>query len=378
MYILSLRQRTLAIIIFATILASYFLDTWAKPSPFQRCNPKLQDNQNECYTQYVIKTLKTSGLTAALKTVSTIADQDVEFSQSCHTTMHEIGKLAYETYKKSGTIEISDKLSYCNFGFYHSFIEAMIVDTGGVEKAEDFCNQTGSNVTDSLTVSNCYHGIGHGISSEPEVLGSAYEMSLAGLNICKKIKKENGYQRSCQLGVFNSIALLYENHEYKLKTPENAFDLCTTNNYSDEERSSCFLQMATMSIKILNDDLKKQFALALSINPKYQEEIFYDLATYSIQGSEPQVVIATCRSIGQKYVAKCVQGVAAGLKVFGYIGDEYRRALDFYKEGDLSPQEKELFLTYLMRVDVNNESEQKVVCNKFPKDLRIGPCKLSS
>lgn len=364
----------IAIFVFALILIPFIFNRHSA-SVFETCKLDTQGSKEQCYSEKIIKDLKQNGLESALNMMADIADNDTEFSQTCHSTMHEIGKISYENYQKTGKIKVNEKLSYCNYGFYHSFIEQMILVNGNIEGANKFCSQVGNNNTDSLLISNCYHGIGHGISSEPSAIGTAYEMSLPGLLTCKKIPETNGYRRSCQTGVFNSIAILYENPKYKLSPPQNAFLLCFENKYDDSERSACLLQMATFQIKLLNGDSLKIFSTALKINSKYRDEIFFDLATYSLQDKGPQEVVDACRKVSPESIPTCIKGVASGLKVYGNLGNEYERAIDFYRNGNLGSDEKELFLSHLLISDVNSKTEQEAVCSQFPPDMQSGPCK---
>lgn len=340
------------------------------PGAIENCKKQTTESVNDCYSKLILNVFNSRGLNAALDQVAKIAGTDKTFAETCHQTMHDLGVAEYKVYQKTGKITPSDKFSYCNYGFYHSFMEAMVTSTGGVESAKQFCDKLGT----FNMISNCYHGIGHGLSSEPETTGNAFEMSLPGLKVCRELPEDHGYRKSCQTGVFNSIVILYDNPKYKLIKPDNAYTLCLNKSYTQGEKSACYLEMATLSIELRGGDLNKEFDEAKIVGPDDLGEVLQDLALYSVPGHSAQEILDVCVAKAADYMVNCVPGVAYGLKVYGDLGKEYQPVIDYYRNNNMSESEKKLFLETALKADVNSPEEQRAVCNKFPEDMRIGPC----
>lgn len=334
------------------------------------CKKQTSESVNECYSKLILSVFKSRGLNTALDQVVKIANSDKNFAETCHQTMHDLGLAEYNVYQKTGKITPSDKFNYCNYGFYHSFMEAMILSTGGIDAAKNFCDKLGT----FNMISNCYHGIGHGLSSEPETVGNAFEMSLPGLKVCSQLPEEHGYRKSCQTGVFNSIVILYDDPRYKLTKPANVYTLCLNKSYTPGEKSACYLEMSTLSISLRGGDLNKEFDEAKIVRPDDLGEVLQDLALYSVPGHSAQEILDVCVAKAADYMINCVPGVAYGLKVYGDLGKEYQPVIDYYRNNNMSESEKKLFLETALKADVNTPEEQKAVCNKFPEDMRIGPC----
>lgn len=322
-----------------------------------------------CYRQVILDIFKDEGLTSALEVTRKISNKEPGFQLYCHTMMHELGKESYTQFHQTGNLPITDQLSYCNYGFYHSFMEEMLSVQGGVAEAKKFCEFVGTQLEDNTgAVGNCYHGIGHGISSEPAEKSDPIKMLVPGLLVCRTLRLQN----ACATGVFNSIELLFGDPKYDLPMPANPFSICINEAFDDIEKDACYVEMAVLANDMSKGDFENALAYTEIIPLEYRAHAIQYTAVYAnSQGYEhAKTVLPLCRNKVPEYIDACVVGLADGLVTYGKAVNKYDSAVAFYRENILSDTEKKTFLTNLI---TGNGENQQARCLLFPEDLRISP-----
>ena len=361
--------------VFAGML--FFLLHYQTDVAIMRCkqDASVAGSSAPCYKKLILDTYARSGLPSAIALVQKISDEDPLFQAYCHTTMHNLGRTAYTSFHRTKELDITEGLSYCNYGFYHAFMEQMLVQSGGVAEAKDFCELVGRKLNSRSAVSNCYHGIGHGLSSEPLSLDDPVKMAAPGLAVCRSIATESDIERSCAMGVFNSIELLYGNPRYRLSYPASPFDLCNSNRYSDNEKKACYLEMSVLAGDMSKGIFSTALSYTASVPVEYQSYAVSYIALYWHSGAayDPQAVIDGCRNILPDFIDACIIGVAREMKVYGPPGNIYGPVIAFYKRTTLAPADKALFLSTILGADVQGTAEQQSVCEQFPPEMRRAP-----
>src|SRR3989338_8528765 len=134
-------------------------------------------NKPLCYTDHLDEVLKRRGLSPALSLLAAAYAADPEGGGFCHGNTHDLGKAAYEEFHRGGEVKLGANTYYCGYGFYHGFLEALVVETGSLDEAREFCTYAGKSVPkpEGYAEGACYHGIGHGVTdgSDPGLWGSA-------------------------------------------------------------------------------------------------------------------------------------------------------------------------------------------------------------
>ncbi len=299
-----------------------------------RCNT-LQ-YKDSCYNDAVNEVFHTRGLAAAFDTLAAAYDADPSYLATCHAETHELGKAAYKEFHTSGKVELTQKTSYCGYGFYHGFMEELLYETNDYAEARKFCAYAGTAVPTPPGYSEgaCYHGIGHGVTdgTEPWLWGSAQKMAAPGLALCAKVAGDDPVHRyRCDSGVFNSIALLYRDPKYKLDPKGDAFLLCRTVSFTTTEKEACYDQMNIPAMKLAGYD----FATAIRSVENIPEDAYRKIAVRGISGMyfsntrsrhntfSAKEVSDVCATLGAE-ADDCITGVIGGIQEFGTPGAEYK------------------------------------------------------
>jgi hypothetical protein len=263
-----MKKASLYIVVLSVFFgAVYVHSTRAFSSYITQC--KQSDNKARCYTDRIDEILATKGLSSAFDFLAAAYTADSDFARFCHANTHDLGRSAYLQFRSSEAVELSTKTSYCGYGFYHGFMEEMLVQTDDAEEAKIFCAYVGKEVPypPAYAEGACYHGIGHGVTDgyDVEASGDAYALTVPGLKLCKAVASSNQeWQERCYSGVFNSIAILYRRPEFTLTT-DNPFTLCSAQ-YVPREKKSCYSQMNTLAMFMAKGDVSQAVAYTKDIS----------------------------------------------------------------------------------------------------------------
>ena len=301
----------------------------------------------ECLAAKLREQTEKEGIAAALVSFAKLYD-DPAFSKDCHAIAHEIGKGAYERYKRGEKLEAVSELSYCSYGFYHGFLEAMVPDTGDPKSGRELCEKLQEEVTDGRSVIGpCLHGFGHGVTdgTNPELWGSFERMAQPSLEICKKIARSDDEKTLCAGGVFNALSLLLHDKKYGL--PNDAaqpYAFCFEQS-DPQYREACFRNFHT-SAAYLNK--QKFFPVAHNIETFDDRDAFHALDNFSTYQARLMVepytnpyIAAFCYSLEERLHSTCINGFAVGLLIFGEPGQEYERALSLCESETIRDKDKE-------------------------------------
>ncbi len=190
----------------------------------------------ECWEIEVAKTLKTEGLESAFKKVRELYVADPKFRDNCHYVMHAFGNAAYGFYAKGEVFE-GPETSWCNWGFYHGFIEAMFTEKGDqYGEILEYCEEVGksknflSPSAAQIARLQCIHPLGYGIfdSLNRSLWGNADALVTTGIKTCEKLLSEPKDRVMCSTGIFASLAAAYTNRFYDLSPDgKDPTTLCT-------------------------------------------------------------------------------------------------------------------------------------------------------
>ena len=196
--------------------------------------------KEQCFADRIEEAYAARGLTSAFDLIAALFSRDEEFAANCHGNAHALGALAYSDFKRGIPLDFSAKASYCGYGFYHGFMEALLQDGGNAREGRELCEHLGTRFyAQSVDVSGaCYHGIGHGSvdGSDPRVWGDPEAMIAESLALCEEVTaglspsvEEKGPLYRCVTGAYNSLEILSHAPKYGLATLEkDPFAFCAT------------------------------------------------------------------------------------------------------------------------------------------------------
>ena len=290
-----------------------------------------------CFNDQIKSVLSHHGLAAAFDVLAAGYAADPAFAASCHGNTHDLGEAAYEQFHRTGAIQLTPEVSYCGFGFYHGFMIALLAETHDLNEARAFCAYAGPQVPVPAGYSEgaCYHGIGHGVTdgSDPTVWGNEPAMAEPGLALCNQVAQTDEWKKRCFSGVFNSLAELSFQMQYKISLGNNPFAWCANDAYTTLEKEACFEEMNYPASRIARNDLLQALALTSTItDTNYRSIAIRGIADFyvKVNPNGPAHLSASdmlsCGTLGPTFEDDCVNGLVDGIWEFGPPGTQYQEA----------------------------------------------------
>jgi hypothetical protein len=307
-------------------------------------------NKPLCYSREIENILRAEGIPEAFDALAVVYDNDREFAGTCHALTHELGKAAYEEFHKTGHTELTSKASYCGYGFYHGFLDQLLIDTNDLAEARAFCTYVGQNVPHppepEFAEGSCYHGIGHGITdgTDPRLWGDELRIAKPGLVLCERVAGGNDtWQSRCASGVFNAIGNMYNDPKYKLATDPDPYAFCREGKFSAVDTDACYNQMNTQAAQLGEGKLPNiiQYALAIK-NEHHRLVALKEAVSFYVQilkWDQKDVSVTdmnVCALSARNATEGCVRGLIGGVYEFGSPGRQYQEALAVCSHGELN------------------------------------------
>lgn len=321
-----------------------------------------------CFERLLDIKLSREGIDAAFDLVSDLYKSEPNFAQTCHALAHKIGVKAYQKFEQGQDFQLSAKTAYCSYGFYHGFMETLLVKTGDISEAGKFCDyvdQKLKNITADAKLS-CYHGIGHGTVGvhDPRIRGDAQKLIDPAIALCEKVSTDDEQLFRCTSGVFNAIAIFLRTGEYQLPLDKNdPLKICRSQ--KETAKISCYGNMNTLISWITQNNFKEGSKFA----EKEKDDIYavttleYLIAFESFQ-NDTETLLQVCRTTQERLRLPCIKGIAHGFMEKGDPGQEYVKAGEFCGRTDLTDDEKEV--CYKELVNYSNRI--------YPRDKASGIC----
>lgn len=334
-----------------------------------------------CWRTAMEDALRERGLDQALELVAKLYRDEPEFAQSCHSFLHELGEAAYSMFSRNEALHLTPKTSYCGYGFFHGFMEALLFSGGTMEEARAFCaeadRQLSSEARDARGA--CLHGIGHGVvdGSDPRLWGDAQKFVSPGLALCEKVGADAVQIDRCASGSFNSLAIAFNSSQYGLTANANdPYWVCKlqTKHYF---KKPCFEEMNTTVFLLSDKDLRKAAAFVAAI----PEDIYAGSAISSVAGyaasfyRDEQIfpeIVEICQSAGERLRFDCIEGFAGGLAEFGEPEKEHERATAFCSSPSFSTFETRICFARIIGYFKQTSSPDKLrrICDSFAEEYR--------
>ncbi len=364
---------------------------YVRTDPAQAVAPcKTSDNKPLCYSSVIEGILREDGISAAFDALSIAYDTDPAFAGTCHSVTHELGKAAYDEFEKTGETELSSKASYCGYGFYHGFMDALYLETNDMEKAREFCAYVGENVphppSAEFAEGSCYHGIGHGVTdgTDPRVWGSVMAIIKPGLALCSNVaSSDKEWHMRCASGVFNALGNMYMDPKFKLQSDSDPYALCRTGFFSPPERKACYSQMNTEAAARGDNNLAAIVKYTDTIQSlEYRLVALREAVSLYVQAAKSEQKQLTledarvCELPTTSLQDGCMSGLVGGIMEFGSPGQQYKEAFQFCETDGLlmdlrgqcfsaiQANSKEYFSADVMRN----------ICARVPQEYRDSVC----
>ena len=351
---------------------------------------KTVSGKEQCWEAQIKETLDKQGLNSAFDLLANLYSIEPDFASECHSYVHILGTTAYEIFSKHQNLEISSKSSYCGFGFYHGFMEALLQKGGNIEDARKFCAYIGDKLKNETSDAEgaCYHGIGHGAvdGSDPRFWGDPQGMIAPSLKMCEQVAGNDrglhGKLYRCVSGAYNAIEILSMDPKYKItQISQNPFYLCP--NQPFEYKEACYTNMLPALLRFTGQDFTKsakiieQIKEDESIQPVFSEvmlSLFHEFirVNLNIQDYNVKAGVSICRELSSRSHLPCIEGLSGGHMKYGEPTKEYVKGLAFCNSDVLQSDEKEVCFQYILsRLRIwYGVSEVSQICQNAPADYR--------
>ena len=336
-----------------------------------------EEKNVQCWESLILNTLKVDGIEAAFQVLINLSETEPLFTKDCHGYAHLIGEEAYNLYVANENFELTPATALCGYGFYHGFMETMLLTTGDIQEARDFCEMADQKLAGqaSAAATACYHGTGHGAvdGSDPTAWGDVEAMMEPGFTLCTALAQTDLQLYLCNTGVFNATEVISHDPKYKIEyIHEDPFAVC--NAQSLDRREACYSNMIPLLItKFSNDvDAMLEYTNERMIDnekPAIDGHTINELVTIGIMfefmrlyGTDPDYAqngIELCRRQNEDDHLACVEGLSGGHIKYGPPGKGYIKNIEFCKLELLTEEERDSCYKYLLSRLSSNYSLEK-------------------
>lgn len=352
------------------------------------------EKTQQCWEKMMLETLEKEGVKATFDQLLYLSQTEPGFADDCHGFSHTIGKEAYKLYVAKENFELTPAASLCGYGFFHGFMETMLLTTGNIDEAREFCKEVDRKLSGqaSAAATACYHGIGHGAidGSDQSAWGDIDAMMAPGFKLCGIMAKNELESYLCTTGVFNAIEILSADPKYGIEQLQaDPFPVC--NKQPIERREGCYSNMLPIVMKMTGNDFQKSFdyinknmidnnVTAIdgnTINDLVTLGLMFEyIRMYGETDGYAEKGIEFCRKQNADDRLPCIEGLSGGHIKYGKPGVEYVKNLEFCENKMLTADEKDACYKYTLPRLSNryNQEETQMICNKVPVDYREKYC----
>lgn len=332
---------------------------------------KIVDCENDanvqCWERLMLQTLEEEGVEAAFSILVDLSETEPAFTRDCHGYGHLIGEGAYDLYVANEKFELTPATALCGYGFYHGFMETLLLTTGNIQEARNFCAMADQELTGQRRAvsSACYHGTGHGAvdGSDPTTWGDIDAMMEPGFRLCDALAENELQLYLCDTGVFNAIEILSRDPKYKINyIHDEPFALC--NQQPLERREACYSNMLPLLLWKFNDDFEQILAYTQENMIDNQEPavgghtieelvtigaMFEFIRVYGHNSDYAERGVEICRKQNKTIHAACIEGLSGGHMKYGPPEREYIKNLTFCASNFLTEEERDSCYRYPLK-----------------------------
>ncbi len=319
----------------------------------QNCDSSTDKPQ--CWADAVEKIINDQGVDKAFDYIASVYQNDPSAAESCHALTHQAGFAAFKLFSLHKEFKVTEKASFCNYGFYHGFMERLITSGTNLKSAGQFCEYIDRQLKATAPASGlqCYHGIGHGTvsSHDPSKWGNDKAMIDPALELCKQASANDDQLFRCVSGVYNGIGNFYVTGEYKLSVrKDDPFWICR--DQPKDFQGACFGNLHPTITWLADKDLSKAIGI-IELGSSGDNELTAlryvagDMARFSLNKTDFLDSIKACRTAESNLVWPCLTGFVTGLMDQGTPNSEYVTAVNYCKSSGLTEEERNKCFGYI-------------------------------
>lgn len=308
----------------------------------KKCGKGFQEKQLSCWNKFVTDVISEHGLDDGFALVKKLYEKNPPFRPLCHRFAMDIGASVYKDFPDYAGLSYTPISVTCNYGFYQKYPHSLLLATGDISKAQEFCEYVGKELALSVpgAESECFRGIGRGLPFVDESkFGDVREMAEIAIQSCKNISPNRDDLKTCLSGAFNQlgreqIAKNYGLSVYKpdplwlcREQPEEITPYCYGNfKWADAPKVDLETDLSSALEMTLEKYAKDTPATASSIVWR----ITFEEGKKSVSGNEGYSdIINSCQILPVSFQGDCLQGFAVGLAKHSFPGKQHEAVLNF-------------------------------------------------
>lgn len=339
------------------------------PKDNEDCEADLKD-KNACWEDLIKFTISSKGLPEALQIFNKRYEAEPVFRVRCNEFARKMGGIAYRYLGASAKNYLSEELSFCNYGYYIGFLDALMSISGNLKEATLFCDTVREkfSVSSPHTYLECLKGLSQTIISRFDLEGNWKEQIVKASDFCQKTAKNNDELNICKVGVFSAFTndlqgYLVEKYGVNILPDmiKNPFQYCLV--IKDEDKPQCYGGVAAWMIWSGIYDFKSAVSLTENITDKdLSVRTIRALAKISISKSDEQSddLIITCRLLQKELSKQCLISLIQGKMELGKPGKEYEDGLNLCRIKVLTEEERQICIKFVIfdTVDIQGQKDK--------------------
>lgn len=345
-----------------------------------------------CWNSILTRALTTYGVNQSLVALERLHRSNKAFSLECHEYAHDLGLQTFRIY--GNAIPLHARMSLCNAGFFHGYMEGFFSRYPDSNEAEAFCVHVGTVLGRAFpdAEGQCRHGIGHGaaemsIPLEPRLWEDIGSLAETPLNICRDTNQTETMRMRCFSGVFSVIkswALARAKEDAPLISSKHLFAVCAAR-VDPIEKDACYWEFAKKLARAKPvEQPEDQIILKAIIAPHdyaaYGGMVLRSWATIVGRGGvsmhTAESLISFCRMFPKEFERDCVRGLVEGILFATGPENGVRPALALCGSSLLDGEEKGTCYETL-QTNMNSLYSKKQIasfCVLIASEYRIPPC----
>lgn len=341
----------------------------------------------ECQREVVVDVVTKNGLEAGFRAVKELYEKKPRFRPFCHKFAMDVGAELYKKFPDYTKLSYTPLSVTCNYGFYQEYPHSLLLATGDIKKAKEFCEFIGKKLATEVpgAESECFRGIGRGLPfiTKPRI-GDISEMANFATGTCKNISPNLEDYKTCLSGAFNQLGREQAAGKYNLFVQQSdPLSLCRQQ--LKDVQPQCYGNFKWVAVPKVEqgDDISP--ALKAAVNRSTDDAgataraivwtIAYEEGRKSVgENIIDHGIIPSCATLSSPFQADCISGFAVGLAKHGFPWRQHEAVLDFCQIARLSAPLKDTdcasqAINYLR--DFYSPEQTKKMCLDLKRKLGV-------
>ncbi len=312
---------------------------WNQYAKLEKCGIPLD---LKCAKEVVVAVVSTNGLDAGFRIIKGLYDTKPRFRPFCHKFAMDVGAAVYQKFPDYTKLSYTPLSVTCNYGFYQEYPRSLLLATGDIKKAKEFCEYVGKELGRSVPAAEeeCFRGIGRGLPFiDKSSIGDTRRMAKFATDTCKDISSNQGNYGNCLSGAFNQLARETVAKNYGLAVNESD-PLWLCKEQSKEIQLQCYGNFKWVDVPKVDEknDVPSAFkstidtyatnssttARSILWTIAYKEGIESTAGNISYDG-----IIQSCAILPSPFQTDCVVGFSVGLAKHSFPGRQHEAVIDF-------------------------------------------------